>query len=79
MYKVIYYLVDGSSVSTELSGRSEEDMVDMDYGIRRMITTGGTIQLNKRTPTGYAEVITINAKNITKIECINLDDKVTEE
>ena len=46
---------------------------------RRTIQTDGTVQAETRTLTGYHEDIIINAKNITKIECINLDDKVTEE
>lgn len=78
MYKVIYYLVDGTRVSVDLKC-SEKEMGQFLTETRRTIQTDGTVQAEKRTLTGYHEDTIINAKNITKIECINLDDKVTEE
>ena len=73
-----YCLVNGSDVSVELDGRSKENMEQLYRGIRQILAKGGTFHVKKRTRNGYLENIIINATNITKVECINFDDKVTE-
>lgn len=78
MYKVIYYLADGTRVNLDLE-YSKRKMGQLLTETVRIIQKDGTIQAENRTLTGFHENIIINAKNITKIECINLDDKVTEE
>lgn len=42
-------------------------------------TQGGVVRAEVQTRGGYPKTIIINTKNITKVECINLGDKVTEE
>lgn len=78
MYNVIYHLVDGSTVIEELYKCSKEGIEQLINNITRMIAMNGTVQFEKRMPAGYLETIIINAKNITEVEYINLDDKVTE-
>lgn len=46
---------------------------------RNNIITGGVVQAETQTDAGCPKTIIINTKNITKVEFINLSDKVTEE
>lgn len=81
MYKVTYFLIDGSVVSVDVDfDKYYKGGIEQFYlETRKVIETDGTIQVKKRTITGYPETTIINAKNITTIKYINLDDKVTEE
>ena len=79
MYNIIYSLVDGSTEWEELHKCSKEGIERLIYNITSMIQTDGVIQFEKRMPAGDLETIIINAKNIMKVECINLDDQVTED
>lgn len=76
--QIKYCLVNGSDVSVELDGRSKENMEQLYREIRQILAKDGTFHVKKRTRNGYLENIIINATNITKVECINFDDKVTE-
>ena len=80
MYKVTYFLTDGSCVSAD-AVCGEEDIMQFIRETTRIIQIDGVIQVEKQTPAGYPEIIIINAKNITGIKCINieLEDKSVEE
>lgn len=81
MYKVTYFLIDGSVVSVDVDfDKYYKGGIEQFYlETRKVIETGGTIQVKKRTITGYPETTIINAKNITTIKYINCDDKTTEK
>ena len=80
MYKVTYFLTDGTVVSVDVDFDEyyKEGIEQFYFETRKVIETGGTIQVKKRTITGFPETTVINAKNITKIKWVKLDDKVTE-
>lgn len=78
MYKIVYCLADGSIASEETDIYDSAAMKGVIDYISHGIETGKVFLLKKRMLTGYSETIIVNAKNITKVECINLDDKVTE-
>lgn len=80
MYNVLYCLVDGNTVIVEVKEDefSEGNVEQFILETRNNIMTGGVVQTETRTPNGYPKTTIINTRNITKVECINLDDKVTE-
>lgn len=78
MYKVVYHLTDGSVVGVELNKYSKENIGQFILGTEHAISTNGATRVQKRTPLGYSEIISISTKCITQVEYINLDDRVTE-
>lgn len=78
MYKVVYHLTDGSVVDVELNKYSKENIGQLILETERTISMDETIRVQKRTLTGYPEIISISTKCITHIEYINPDDRVTE-
>lgn len=78
MYRIRYYLTNCSIVEVE-DEYSKEGMEQFIIETRNNIITGGVVQAETQTDAGCPKTIIINTKNITKVECVNLDDKVTEE
>lgn len=76
MYKVVYYLVDGSTVAVEVREPYGEDIEKSILITQNVITASGTVQVENRTPSGYREVTIINAKNIIKTVFTDSDDKL---
>lgn len=76
MYKVVYYLVDGSTVAVEVREPYGEDIEKSILKTQNVITAGGTVQVENQTPNGFREVTIINAKNIIKTVFTDSDDKL---
>lgn len=75
MYRIRYHLTNCSVVEIE----DEYSKEDIEQFIIKTIIAGGVVRAEVQTRGGYPKTIIINTKNITKVECINLGDKVTEE
>lgn len=78
MVQIRYCLVNGSDVLVEFDRCSKENMEHFCRRIRQILAKDGAIHVKRRTRNGYLENIIINATNITKVEYINPDDRVTE-
>ena len=76
MYKVVYYLVNGSTVAIKAREPYGEDIERFILKTQNVITAGGTVQVENQTPNGFREVTIINAKNIIKVVCTDLTTKL---
>lgn len=79
MYNVLYYLVDGTIVPVKVEEPYGEDIEKSILITQNVITAGGTIQVENRTPSGYREVTIINAKNIIKTVFTDFDDRLEND